>query len=247
MATQSSQDPASKTPDKWSQFKDARENSGAGQYPNHWVRQTRSGHTMIFDDSQGNESITIQHRSGAMIQFMADGAVQYVSHNGQQNIIFGENRVVISGAQDTTVKGDSSCKTEGECNITVNKGMHTSVGGAIVTVAESSNQQFAKQADMKAESSSSKITKNASMEAGGSMTISSQGGTQIASDKSGLCLYGETGVGIRGLSTVTLESPAQVSVQGGSAVAMDAPEIHFNSGKSKSVAQSVTMPNPESA
>jgi hypothetical protein len=238
----SSKDPADKTPSNWKEYDDIREKEGSGQYPNYWVRKTRSGHTMIFDDSKDKESITIQHRSGAMIQFLPDGAVQYVSHNGQQNIVFGENRILVTGAQDSTVRGDSSTVTHGEVNTTVHGGMHTAVGGAMVTVAESNNQQFTKHNDVKSESQSTKVTKDGSAEYGGAFTMTSQGGLALASDQSGVTLRGKTGVGMRGESALTMESPAGVNVQGGQQIAMDAPQIHFNSGKSKSVSQSVTVP-----
>lgn len=61
---QSRKDPLSTTPDEWNQYKDAREGQNSGEYPNYWVRKTRSGHTMIFDDSKGSEHVTIQHQIG---------------------------------------------------------------------------------------------------------------------------------------------------------------------------------------
>lgn len=237
--------PADKTPSKYDMPDDAREKQGSGEYPNHWVRKTRSGHTMIFDDSKDKESITIQHRSGAMIQFMPDGAVQYVSHNGQQNIVFGENSILVTGAQDMTVRGDSSSVTHGEVNTTVHGAMHTAVGKAMVTVAESNSAQFTKHNDVKSESQATKVTKNGSAEYGGSFTMTSQGGLALASDQSGVTLRGKTGVGMRGETALTMESPAGVNLQGGQQIAMDGGKIYLNSGKSKSVKESVQQPNTE--
>ena len=79
----SSKDRKDKTPPKWNGPKDARQNKEAGTYPNYWAQRTRAGHVFIMDDSKLGEHITLQHRGGSMIQFMPDGAVQSISHNGR--------------------------------------------------------------------------------------------------------------------------------------------------------------------
>lgn len=243
----SSKRPKDKTPPKYDMPDDAREKQGAGQYPNCWVRKTRSGHILKFDDSKDNECITIQHRSGAMIQFMPDGAVQYVSHNGQQNIVFGENSVLVTGAQDTTVRKDSSTVTHGECNTTVHKGMNMSCGGAYNVVADSHNAKYTKQCDVSAKSSTINTTENFTIAAGDSCTISSKGGCAIVAPESGMVMYGgKGGAGIRGESTAHIESGGPVNVQG-KAFYADADEIHFNSKKSKKIVDAVTMPGPPSS
>lgn len=238
--------PADKTPPKYDMPDDARALEGSGQYSCHWVRKTRSGHILKFDDSKDHECITIQHRSGAMIQFMPDGAVQYVSHNGQQNIVFGENSILVTGAQDTTVRKDSSTVVHGEVNTTVHGAMHTAVGKAMVTVAESNSAQFTKHNDVKSESQATKVTKNGSAEYGGSFTMTSDGGMSLAANESGLTLYGKTGCGFQGDSGVCMQSQAAVNVIGLGGVNIDGfgGEIRLNSGSAKSVAQVVKQPNP---
>lgn len=243
----SSKRPADKTPPKYDMPDDARLLEGSGQYSCYWVRKTRSGHILKFDDSKDHECITIQHRSGAMIQFMPDGAVQYVSHNGQQNIVFGENSVLVTGAQDTTVRKDSSCVVHGESNMTVHGAMHTAVGKAMVTVAESNSAQFTKHNDVKSESQATKVTKNGSAEYGGSFTTTSDGGMSFAANKSGMTMYGKTGVGIQGDAAVSIQSPATVNMIGLGGVAIDGfgGRILLNCGSAKDVATSVTQPNPK--
>lgn len=243
MATQSSKNSAKTTPPQWEQFTDARENNNAGQYPNYWVRKTRSGHTMIFDDSQGSESITIQHRSGSMIQFMPDGAVQYVSHNGQQNIIFGENRVLITGAQDTTVRGDASMKVNGKHDMTVDGDMTTAVGGHDVKVAKSASHFYENQFDVQSESMAFESATGVSFSAKGAAAIENDGPFNVLS-KSGVGIYGQTGVGIKGSSNVSVETEAILSLIGGPIVAADARLILLNCGASVPVKQAVTFNNP---
>ena len=68
------------TPPKWSGPKDARELPGAGKYPNYYAHKTRSGHVLLMDDSNGAEHVTLQHRSGSMVQFHPDGKVANTMH-----------------------------------------------------------------------------------------------------------------------------------------------------------------------
>lgn len=244
MTTQSSKNSAKTTPPQWEQFTDARENQNAGKYPNYWVRKTRSGHTMIFDDSEGAEHVTIQHRNGSMIQFMPDGAVQYVSHNGQQNIIFGENRVVVTGAQDTTVRGDASTKVDGDDNRTVKGGSYSAVAGPMVQVAESSNQFYEKQMDIMAKSGAMSFNEGLTLSAGGVATVESQGAVTFTAD-SGASLHGKTGAGIKGEGGgVSIEGGTQVSIHKPPVFAADADLIFFNCGKSKPISKTVTFQNP---
>ena len=91
------------TPPKWDETEDARKLPGAGKYPNYWAHKTRSGHVLMLDDSKGAESVTIQHRGGSMIQIMPDGKVHVRAQNGQHTVVFGENRMYVTGAQDITM------------------------------------------------------------------------------------------------------------------------------------------------
>jgi hypothetical protein len=107
------------TPRSFDVAKDARNCQESGQYPNYWSHKTRSGHNFIMDDSEGCETVTIQHRSGTAIQMREDGGLLMTTHNGKYEVVFGENRVTISGAHDITVKGDTSMRVYGNNNMTV--------------------------------------------------------------------------------------------------------------------------------
>ena len=123
MVERSTDDTFSTTPETMNFFKDARDMEGAGKYPNYWTHKTRSGHVFMLDDSKGAEHVTLQHRTGSMIQFMPDGAVQFTSHNGEYNMVFGAKRVKITGAYDITVEKAASLRVEGgDYNVTVPNG-----------------------------------------------------------------------------------------------------------------------------
>jgi hypothetical protein len=116
----------------WDSGKDTRSSKSSGKYPNQQVIKTRSGHSVIYDDSKGTESLTIQHRSGAGMQFMPNGAIQMTAHNGKYDIVFGENRMTITGANDLTVKGDGSLRVYGDFRKTVHGNVEYSATESMV-------------------------------------------------------------------------------------------------------------------
>jgi hypothetical protein len=120
-----------KTEQTWTGPKDARSEKGAAKYPNQHVLKTRSGHSIIYDDSKDNESMTIQHRGGSCIMFMPDGAVHMTTHNGRYDIVFGEDRMTVTGAHDITVKGDGSLRVYGDYRKTVHGNVEVSATGSI--------------------------------------------------------------------------------------------------------------------
>lgn len=123
--------PGDKTTKSWQGPEEARKSKGSGKYPNQpQILNTRSGHNVVIDDSKGNESITIQHRSGTAIQFMPNGAMHMVTHNGKYDIVFGENRMTITGAQDITVKGEGSMLVYGDYRQTVHGNMEVACTGS---------------------------------------------------------------------------------------------------------------------
>jgi hypothetical protein len=144
----------------WDGFLDVRGRENSGDYPNYWSHKTRSGHSFIMDDSDGNESVTLQHRSGAAVQMLPNGAMHLVSHNGQYNVVFGENRMTISGAQDITVKGDASLRVYGDYNLTVHGDMNTTVTGDYNMTAKNRNQLIRGNMDTVAKNKTEKLSGN---------------------------------------------------------------------------------------
>ena len=81
---------AGSTPRQFNVDQDARSQKGGGEYPNYWSHKTRSGHSFIMDDSPGNETVTLQHRSGTAIQMRPDGGMTMTTHNGKYEVVFGD-------------------------------------------------------------------------------------------------------------------------------------------------------------
>ena len=239
---------AKTTPKDWGEYDDARKNKQSGQYPNYWVRKTRSGHTLIFDDSQGGEHITLQHRSGSMTQFMPDGAVKHVSHNGQQNIVFGEHRIWVSGAHDISIEGDASIKCKGNYNATVDGDMNFTAKGGFNITAKSMNQTISEQLDIAAGSKMEKIKNSSVTQVHGAITMTSKYGFTAASTGDSMALGAASDVAMKSGGQTVLQSGGQMSMKSGGNIAQDGSKIYLNSGESKAVADVLNMqdvPAPE--
>jgi hypothetical protein len=177
------------SPPKWSGPKDARELPGAGKYPNYYAHKTRSGHVLLMDDSKGAEHVTLQHRSGSMVQFHPDGKVAITAQNGQYTFTFGENRVKITGAYDITVDGAASMKVDGDYNLTVGKNMNIAVKGDLNVNAKNFNQNMIGNIDIAAKNMTTKLEGSSAITARGSMGLTSKGGFVAGSVDDSSTLY----------------------------------------------------------
>jgi len=213
-----STDPKDKTPEKWSGPKDGRELSGAGTYPNYNSHKTRSGHVFTMDDSDGAETVTLQHRGGSMVQFLPDGAVQFVSHNGQYNFVFGENRVHITGAYDVTVKGGGSLRVEGDYNHTVMGNHNMTVNGDYNMTAKNMNATIRGNMDTSAKNMTTKVQGSTEITTEGVTSIASHGGLSMSSSGESVSILGQGDLGIGATGKIMLHSGDTLDVKSGAAM-----------------------------
>ena len=185
--------PKKETPQKWSSAKDPREKKGAGKYPHQIVTKTRSGNIpMMIDDTPDKESMTIQHRSGSAFQFLPDGSVQITSHHGQYNIVFGENRMTVTGAHDLTVKGHGSMMVYGDYNKTVHGDVNMTVTGGYNITADTHNAVIRKNMDVAVGGNkTTKVAGSESREVQKSMALVAKEDVTLASAKQSLNLGSE--------------------------------------------------------
>jgi hypothetical protein len=175
------QNPGKTTPKKYSVAKDPRSEKGAGEYPHYWSYKTRSGHNFVMDDSKGNETVTIQHRSGTAIQMHPDGALHITAHNSKYEVTFGENRMTITGAQDITVKGDASLRVYGDYNVTCHKDYNLTVLGDFNMTSRNLNRHIRGNMDTQAKNKNTKLEGSYSKIAHGAITSVAKGSQTIAS------------------------------------------------------------------
>jgi hypothetical protein len=235
------------TPEKWDSPPDAREKGG--EYPNYWVRKTRSGHTFMFDDTKENEHITLQHRSGTMIQLMPDGGFQIVSHKGRYDVTFGENRIKVTGAQDTTVDGDVSIKAKKNYNATIYGDKSDTVRGKSVETAKSKSTTIAEQHDQVVGWETKKVNNSSTEQVLGAKTLVSQYGMTVGSKGDSTAIGAQKQLGLKGVTGVAIESdgPINVKTEGGN-LNIDATRIYLNSGQSQKATELTVMdqaPQPQ--
>lgn len=190
-------DPKDVTPPKWTGPEDARSVKGAGTYPNYYTKRTRSGHVFSMDDSEGHESVTLQHRGGSMVQFMPDGAVHFVSQNGQYTFVFGENRVEITGAYDVTVKGGGSLRVDGDYNTTVMGNQNMTVNGDFNLNAKNFNGQVRGDMDFNAKNFNMKVEGTSTLSSHEQTLIAGDGGVGISSTSDSVGVFAAKDVGLR--------------------------------------------------
>jgi len=184
------------TPPTWDGPEDARKLSGAGKYPNFYVHKTRSGHTLIMDDSKGAEHVTLQHRGGTMVQLQPDGKLYISAQNGQYNIVFGENRMKITGAYDIAVDGAASLKVNKDYNLTVGGDINLTATKNINMTAQNFNQTIRGNIDVAAKGITEKVEGAVLRESIGNMTMSSQGAFMAGSSDNSAAFYGKDKVAI---------------------------------------------------
>lgn len=197
----------------WKGPPDARSISGAGTYPNYYVQRTRSGHVFMLDDSDGAESVTLQHRTGSMIQFLPDGAVQFVSHNGQYTFVFGENRVQITGAYDVTVLGGASMFVKGDYNMTVQGNHNTTVVGDMNITAKNLNTVIRGNIDTSGKNMTTKIEGSTEITTEGVTHISSDGGLSLSSTTESVSVLAQKDVGIGATGKIMLQADDTLDIK----------------------------------
>lgn len=252
-----------KTEAKWNGKKDARDLPGALTYNNYTSTRTRSGHTLTLDDSKGAESITVQHRSGSMFQCLPDGSMQFVSHNGQYTVVFGENRMLITGAHDVTVRGDCSLSVDGDYNMTVQGNHNTVVTGDMNITAKNMNTVVRGNMDTSAKNMTTKIEGSTEITTEGVTNIVSDGGLSLSSTTESVSILGQgdVGIGAEGKimidagGTMDMKSGGAMRQQSGGAMSMKAggnigmdgsSDIWLNSGKSVDAEDmAVSIPPPK--
>jgi len=211
--TESASTDRRRTPESWDGPQDARSLTGAGKYPNYYAQKTRSGHVFMMDDSEGAENVTLQHRSGTMIQVGPSGVLNITSHNGQYNIVFGENRMMITGAQDITVQGDSSLRVDGDYNMNVNGKVNINAQGDINFQGKNINTVARGNIDIQAKNRSEQIEGSILQTAIGAQTILSAAGMTIGSRLAGLAILAKTAMSLVSKGTMGMKSDGKMGIK----------------------------------
>ena len=208
-------------------------------HPNYFAWQTRSGNLPWFvSDSKGNEFMMAMHRTGTHWEMTASGAFKMVASKNREDVTFGKHVSYVTGAQDTTVKGDSSIKTEGTRRVTTNGDSEDTTKGKSVISAKSVNVTAAEQFDIAAQSLTAK-TKSALIQAtDGPASISAVGSATLSSEDGSVGMNAAGGAAVIQASMKVSVKGSEVHISGaGGEIVMQDGKVYINSGKFESPRQ----------
>jgi type VI secretion system secreted protein VgrG len=145
---------------------DAREDSRADNILNTTITKTRSGHVLELNDNEGAEHVTLQHRSGSLVQMQPDGSVRFVSQNGMMGFeINGEGYVKVTGAYNIIVDGGATLKAD-SYDLHVENDFNMTVGGTFAVAAKNMALAISDKYELTAKTSSSETSGNSVFTAG---------------------------------------------------------------------------------
>jgi fructose-specific phosphotransferase system component IIB len=203
----------SNTPPKWDVVQDARKLPDAGKYPNYWAHKTRSGHVFMMDDSKGAESVTIQHRGGSMIQINPDGKVHIRAQNGQHTVVFGENRMYVTGAHDITVDGSASMNIKKDFNVNA-KNINFTASGDMNLKSKNLNLQPTGNIDIAGSALTLKSNANINIETHGALGIAAKKAVSLVSKEAEVVFVSSKDIGMESKNgRVLLQSKQDMSVK----------------------------------
>jgi uncharacterized protein (DUF2345 family) len=210
----------------------------AGDYGTQTGWRTQSGHCFVCDDTVDKEHITLQHRSGARLQLGPTGDIQIISHNGQYSVIFGENRMEVTGSNDITVRGGGTIKVDGDYDMTIGGDVNMAADGDFNWVGKSFNFLGGGNFDMEVKNMTVKTEGSATIHSAGAASLVggtaagliSQSGSVAISASSSVGMFAKGGqVAIQAAGgNINMKTPKEVAIDGDT-------NVWINSGKSVGV------------
>lgn len=228
-------------PKKWSTREDAYKHGG--DYPNQNYTRTQSGHVIMFDDTKDKEHITLQHRSGARFQMGPTGDIQVIAHNGQYSIIFGENRMEVTGTHDVTIKGGGTLKVDGDYDVTVGGDVNMACDNDFNFKGKSFNFLGGGNFDMEVKNMTVKTEGSATIHSGGAAAITGGSVTTITSQSGPVAIAAASSVGVYAHSgSVALQAAGgNIEIYSPNSINMDGDgSVWINSGLSAKALQVVS-------
>lgn len=137
----------------------------APTYPFNYVHESESGHAFEMDDTPGKERVNLAHKTGAFIEFDADGNRIEKVVKDNYTVIMGKNNVYIGG----------------KCNITIDGDCDMKVGGKFTLEAASINFVSAGKVNMKGNKINSESAGATNIKAGGDLNVGSDSSLSLSS------------------------------------------------------------------
>jgi len=89
------------------------------EYQKAQVKETASGHVIIYDDTAAGPRILLKHASGSGIEMKPDGSIVINSRDTRVDIVSGNSHMVVEGNGTLSYAGDLNLKVGGDFNLEV--------------------------------------------------------------------------------------------------------------------------------
>jgi len=122
------------------------------QYPYNDVKETKAGHIVEFDNTEGAERIHEYHKSGTYREIHADGKTVYKIVTDNYTIIAGDNYFCVDGNSTGFVGGNNILDISGENTINIKKDNKVNIEGSETRIIGGSLKIEASNIEMNASS-----------------------------------------------------------------------------------------------
>ena len=195
------------------------------KYPNFSHTKTPSGHEITTDDTLGSESVTIQHRSGSLIQMQHDGSIIIRSEKHQYSVVFGDKKMIVTGSHDITINGGGSLKVQGDYDMHVDGDMnHTISGNHNVVVGGNHNVVVAGNQDIGVNGSNTmKSQGNYELTVPGKLYLGGDQGVQIESTSKNISMVAATDITTAAQGKSTFSAAGKLQIISGDQMDLSSP------------------------
>lgn len=163
------------------------------EYPHSRSMFTKSGHYLMYDDTEGNERIKTQHRTGTYYEIRPDGNFQFRSVSGEKNtvIIQGSLEQIIEKTVKAIIKDNVDLLIEGTLDQVIQKQVNATLNDTLdqyvqkqvnVTMNDTLTQLIQKQVQQTVNDSVDvKVQQTLGIDAGGNINMKASSINMIAS------------------------------------------------------------------
>lgn len=108
------------TDESWTERESEANEDTPPEYPYNKVFESKSGHSLEFDDTRGRERIRLQHSGvnrgglGSFVEYHSNGDTTTKVIGDGYEIILGKKRVYVKGVCNITIEGDSIVNVKGD-------------------------------------------------------------------------------------------------------------------------------------
>lgn len=115
-----------------------------GEYGEVTILQTKTGHRLEFDDTEGGERVQLHHSKGAHIEILPDGSIviategKILTRSGiREEVVVESRREAVGGDHSEEIEGNVTETIDGARSVTIGEGLSVTADTATTEVAGS--------------------------------------------------------------------------------------------------------------